>query len=223
MNIQFRWRRLKAHSHRWRCFLFWLGLTRQVSRSSWAVRTRTATTPTRCPRLSPGSSATPITSPVPATTTSACCSSPHLSPSQTTSCPSVWPRTAARSTAASSTGSLAGAPPRLEVGLLLLAYVLRPSALLRRASPASYDQGQLDHTRPGHLAQEIERVRVRIPGSLSVEVSLSKTPHPGCSRWHLAWLAPPSVCECVHECVNVKPYCKSALSGHWLEKHLPCN
>ena len=90
---------------------------------------------------------------------------------------------AARSTAASSTGSLAGVPPRLEVGLLLLAYVLRPSALLRRASPVSYDQGQLDHTRPGHVAQEVERVRVRIPGSLSVEVSLSKTPHPGCSRW----------------------------------------
>ena len=43
-----------------------------------------------------------------------------------------------------------------------------------------------------------------------VEVSLIKTPYSdsrqaGCC---LAWLTPLSMCECVHEWVNVRPYCK---------------
>ena len=139
MNINFRRTRLTVTF-----FPFRSELTQQVSRSSWAVRARRAATPTSSPGPSPGLSVTPITVGPPTTTTSACWSSPRLSPSQTTLRPSAWPRTEALSTAASSTGSLAGAPPRLEVGLLLLAYVLRPSALLRRASPASYDQVQLD-------------------------------------------------------------------------------
>ena len=53
-----------------------------------------------------------------------------------------------------------------------------------------------------------------IPGR--VEVSLSKAPYPNRSRrlgCFFASLTPPSVCECVHERVNVCP-----LSGHWLEK-----
>ena len=45
-----------------------------------------------------------------------------------------------------------------------------------------------------------------IPGSTgpSVEVSLSKTPNPSCSRragWRLAWLTPPSVYEWMNEWV----------------------
>ena len=46
---------------------------------------------------------------------------------------------------------------------------------------------------------------------LSVELSLNKTPHPHCS-WlagcPIAWLTLLSVCECVHEWVNVRQYCK---------------
>ena len=56
------------------------------------------------------------------------------------------------------------------------------------------------------MAQEVERVGWS-PGRLlvwspSVEVSLSKTPHPNCCRragCRPAWLTPLSVCECVHE------------------------
>ena len=61
--------------------------------------------------------------------------------------------------------------------------------------------------------QEIERSGVKTNSTdswgsmclLSVEESLSKTPQPNrraCCR--LAWLTPPSVCECVHERVNVR-------------------
>ena len=44
----------------------------------------------------------------------------------------------------------------------------------------------------------------RAPPPPSVGVSLSKAPHPNCSRradCHPAWLTPPSVCECVYEWV----------------------
>ena len=59
------------------------------------------------------------------------------------------------------------------------------------------------------------RLLVRSPAPPSVEVSQSKTPHPGCS-WlagsRLARLTVPSVCECVCECVcewvNVRKYCE---------------
>ena len=57
------------------------------------------------------------------------------------------------------------------------------------------------------VAQEVERVD-----------------RAGC---RLAWLTPSSVCECVHESLNVSQCCKALLSGHWLETrcinavHLP--
>ena len=58
------------------------------------------------------------------------------------------------------------------------------------------------------------KVASSIPGSswLSVEVSLSKAPNPNCSRragCHHAWLTTPSLCECVHEWVNVRQCCKA--------------
>ena len=46
----------------------------------------------------------------------------------------------------------------------------------------------------------------------SVEVSLSETPHPHCSRragCRLVWPRTLSVCECVHEWVNVRQYWKA--------------
>ena len=76
--------------------------------------------------------------------------------------------------------------------------------------------------RAGLLVTVSLLVRSPAPPSLSVEVSMSKAPNPDCSPragWRLAWLTPPSVCECVYDWVNVRQYCK-ALGGHWLQNAL---
>ena len=51
------------------------------------------------------------------------------------------------------------------------------------------------------------KVASSIPAPPSVEVSLSKAPNPHCSL--TARSKPLSVCECVHERVNARQYCKA--------------
>ena len=75
--------------------------------------------------------------------------------------------------------------------------------------------------RAGWLVTARLIVRSPAPPSSSVEVSLSKTPHPNCRRagCRLAWWTAPSVFECVHQWANVRQYCKAL----WMKALYKCS
>lgn len=85
-----------------------------------AVRTWRAKTQMNFPELLPESFCIQNMTVTPTTTTSLCSDSPHQSNSQTTSDLCVWQPVAVCSTTVLIAGSLAGAPSRREVSLLVL-------------------------------------------------------------------------------------------------------